>query len=143
MRGFYIFWFFFCAGWGYLMATFPTHDAESLMHVLITFPVATFFGAIVTYVGLRGKPPSAANSRLSIDLKPWQQPLGFIQFVTITLVFSAIWGIGLSMLPRGRNVVYPLFMLSLATGSLLGAWAACRVYRGGLTDRAGEKPPAL
>ena len=105
------------------------------MNALVTFPVAVFFGGIVTYFGLRSKPASAANSRLSIDLKPWQHPLGIIQFVTITFIFSAIWGIGLSMLPQGTNVLYPLRMLSLASGSLLGAWAACRVYRGGLTTK--------
>ena len=116
------------------------------MNALVTFAAAILFGGIGTFFVLRSKSTSAANARLNIDLKPWQQPLGIIQFVTITFIFSAIWGIGLAMLPQGTNVLYPLRMLCLAVGGLLGAWAACRVYLGGLTRASigtGEKPPAL
>ena len=117
------------------MSTFPHHDGDSLVNVLLTFALASFFGGIGTFFGLRSKSASAAHARLNIDLKPWQQPLGMIQFGTITFIFSAIWGIGLFMLSQGSNVLFPLRMLSLAAGGLLGASAACRVYRGGLKYR--------
>jgi hypothetical protein len=146
MRAFYVFWFFFCAGWGYLLLTFPHHEGDSLLNVLLTLVLAVLFGGIGTFFVLRSKSVSAANVGLNIDRKPWQLPLGMIQFVTITFVFSAIWGVGLSMLLPGTNVLYPLRILSLAVGGLLGAWAACRVYGSGLTGAStgtGEKPPAL
>lgn len=146
MRAFYVFWFFFCAGWGYLMSTFPHHDGDSLLNAFLTLVLAIFFGGVGTFLVLRSKAISAAHASLNIDLKPWQQPLGMIQFGSITFIFSAIWGIGFFMLPQASNILFPLRMLFLAAGFLFGAWAACRVYRGGLTGASTgtrEKPRAL
>ena len=100
-----------------------------MVNVIVTFPVAIFFLGLLAFFALRTTSVPAERARLSIDLKPWQRPLGILQFVTVTFIFSAIWGIGFSASSQNANVYYPLRVLALATGGLLGTWVACRVYR--------------
>jgi hypothetical protein len=129
MRFFYPFWFFFCGGWGYLLSRFPHEEGMSWGSVFATFPVAIASLAILTFFGLRKNSVPVQSARLSIDLKPWQQPLGILQFVTATFLFSSVWGIGLSVFSQGANVLYPSQFLALAAGGLLGALAGCHAYR--------------
>jgi hypothetical protein len=129
MRIFYTVWFFFCAGWGHLLSKFPHQEGDTFALAFLAFPIAIFTMGLMAFFGLRSKSVPAEGARLSVDLKPWHQPLGILQFVCITFVFSAMWGIGLSMWSQGGNVIYAGQVLAMASGGLLGTWGACRVYR--------------
>ncbi len=129
MRIFYAFWFFFCAGWGYLFPSLPPQEGDSVTNVLLTLPISIIGFAALAYFSIRGARISASNARLSFDLKPWHQPIGVLQFVMITFTFVSFWAIGFSVFFY-QVTPLPFFrILSLSFGGLVGVWAACRLYR--------------
>lgn len=128
MRIFYVFWFLFCGGWGWLMAMFPVQPGDSIYSSLLAFPLAVvFLGGLVSFELYRRK-FRPENACLNINLKPWEQPLGVLQFVLLTFLFSSTWGLGFSVSQSATPFV-PLQALGMSVGGLTGAWAACRVYR--------------
>ena len=129
MRIFYVFWFFFCAGWGFLLSSFPPDERDSVARVLLAFPVFLVIFGLLAFVALRSASLPASSARLSLGLRPWQKPLGVFAFVQITALFTSLWGIGFSLLFHHRSALQSLEVLALSLGVLAGASFACRVYR--------------
>lgn len=127
MRVFYLIWFFVCSGWGYLMATSTSGEAWTTQ--VMAFPIAICTFALLVFSELRRLDLPVEFAHLSIDLKPWQQPLGVVQFTLITFIFSAAWGLGWCLCLQGTHLDHPLNVLALSSGGLLGTWSACRMYR--------------
>jgi hypothetical protein len=128
MRTFYTFWFVVCSGWGAALASLPPLY-ESAAGTALSFPMAIASVGLLSYLGLRrrGLPPEEA--RLNLDLRPWQQPIGVMQFILLTFLFSSLWGIGFVPILRSGSVLVPLRAFALALGGILGLWGACYAYR--------------
>lgn len=127
MKRFYVIWFFFCAGWGYLMAQpFTGNAPRPVSEILLAFPLGALATAMLFAVeAWRVHPGKLAAPR--IELKPWQMPTGIMQFVFVTFAFSGLLGLLFgAFLPAG-DVRQPLFILLMSLGGLAGILA---VYRG-------------
>lgn len=123
MRAFYIFWFFFCAGWGYLSATFPAEHSPSLFQAVIAFPVALAMSTALLWYELRSTPTGALASPPSLTLKPWNRPIGLALFIGLTFSFAGIWG---SVMALSFKLPSPLVAFqSLAAGA--GLAGSCLV----------------
>src|SRR5687768_10321605 len=129
MRRFYVFWFFFSAGWGYLMSQpFPGFEPKAAAHILGALPL----GALMTFVLLgieawRMRPGKLPAPR--IELKPWQMPTGVMQFVFITFLFSGFWGVVFGLLIASSDFREPLFVFLLSVGGLVGIVGIHRVFQ--------------
>jgi hypothetical protein len=134
VKHFYPFWFVFCAGWGYMFANFPDDPQLPRMEGspgdIVTFIAisACAFGAIV-YVALRFPPKPLESARFGIDLKPWDQPLGVLQFVGVTFLFVGLWAALFLLLDMGVRPDLATFILATSTSLLLGGLIGARVYR--------------
>jgi len=56
MRLFYSFWFFFCAGWGYLLAGFGEAEGPAWSRLAASFPLALLTSAVLFWLQLRRLP---------------------------------------------------------------------------------------
>jgi hypothetical protein len=127
MKRFYVGWFFFSAGWGYLMAQ-PFADVPP--RPAADIPLAFLSGAITAALLLgieawRARPGKLPAPR--IELKPWHMPTGLMQFVFVTFTFSGLWGVLLGTLLTTGDVKEPLFVLMMSLGGLAGMLG---IYRG-------------
>lgn len=135
MNRFYVFWFFFCAGWGYLMAQ-PIPNAtvpQSLGLALASFPISavTFFLILAIDVW-RSRPRKL--TRPSFALKPWNMPAGGALFVLVTFAFAGVWGILVAAILDQAIVVQALQFFLLGLGGLVGVWSAYYVFPSRFTD---------
>ncbi len=80
MRIFYIFWFFFCSGWGYLLATFPNENAPPFLQVAATFPAAFATTLVLIWLEVSRLPNAEEASAPTFRLKPWNRPMGMVLF---------------------------------------------------------------
>ena len=130
MKRFYVLWFFFCAGWGYLMAEpLPEGFApRSISMALATAPVAavTFFALLAFELWRHG--PNHKLPRPSISLKPWQMPLGPAIFVPITFLFSGMWAVMFAAVRGNGQLPEAVHFLLLGAGALIGVWGVHRVF---------------
>jgi len=126
----YVLWFFFCAGWGYLMAElFPGVEQRSLVEALLALPLSALTVLMIMAVEFWRLAPGARLSAPSLSLKPWNMPVGVIQFVSVTFMFSGIWGLVFAPMRTSGAIEQPLFFLSLSVGSLVGLFAVHHIYR--------------
>jgi hypothetical protein len=72
MRIFYAFWFFICAGWGFLLSSMPIQEADTLTNIIVTFPVSLVAFAALAFISMRKATPPGNAARLNVGLKPWQ-----------------------------------------------------------------------
>jgi hypothetical protein len=129
MKRFYAFWFFFCAGWGYLLAQFPPSDN----HTTALMVVGSFLGGIFTLfllmaIELWRIPSGRQIVGPSLTLKPWNLPFGIPMFVLITFLFSSIWGVLFGFLVPAMSASHPAQFLSLSIGGLLGLRLSTHVF---------------
>jgi len=113
MRKFYIFWFFFCAGWGYLFAGFAESDSPPWNQIAASFPLGILSFVVLFWFELRRLPPGQVADQPSFNLKPWNRPTGMAFFIGITFVFAALWGIPIAILahlPGLRTAVNALVL---------------------------------
>ena len=128
MKRFYIFWFFFCAGWGYLFAQMPSAIASPVAQVPATFAVGAISVFVLIAIEIWRAGPSRSLSQPSLSLKPWNQPVGLMLFVLLTFLFSSIWGLGISVFSPSGTLLAPLYTFSLASGGLVGLLGGHRVF---------------
>ena len=126
----YVLWFFFCAGWGYLMAeSFPGDEQRSLVEVLFALPLSAASVIAIMAIKFWRLAPGAKLLAPSLSLKPWNMPVGVIQSVSVTFLFSSIWGLVFAPMRSSGAIEQPLFFLFLSVGSLAGLFAVHRFYR--------------
>lgn len=128
MRWFYAFWFFFCSGWGYLLATFAESDGPSLGQLFASFPVALLTFVVLFGVSLYRLPLGRRVQRPSLDLKPWNQPTGFLLFLALTFVFSSFWGVGIAVAGQLSGLRVALHFLALGAGALAAIFVSRYVF---------------
>jgi hypothetical protein len=129
MRIFYIFWFFFCASWGYLLPFATANNEKSIVDSVSVFPLAlTVFGSMAFWTMISAK-IQHEDARISLDIKPWERPLGIFVFVPVSFIFVSIWGMGFSIFLHDKGLAGSLEVFSMASGILTGAWCACHAYR--------------
>lgn len=128
MHLFYIFWFFFCAGWGYGLATFPAYAAPSPAVMLLTFPSAVLGFFVLFAYELRRLPDGKLAAPPSLSLKPWNRPTGLEMFVSLTFTFSALWGIGIAQAFGYSGLYYSLHSLALGTGGFVATYICHRAF---------------
>jgi hypothetical protein len=125
MKRFYIFWFFFCAGWGYLTTTFPPDMAPPISRLPATVVLGAISAMMLLAIELwRG----SKLSRPSLGLLPWNQPVGLILFVALTFLFSGLWGVLFASVSPSGVIEVPIYVLSLSGGALLGLLGCFRVF---------------
>ena len=126
----YVFWFFFSAGWGYLMSeSFPGAEQRSLAEALGALPLSALTIVMIMAVELWRMGPNRKALPPSLSLKPWNMPVGIPQFVMITFLFSSIWGLVFAFIRESGAVEQPLFFLSLSVGGLAGLLAVHHLFR--------------
>lgn len=125
MRLFYAFWFFFCAGWGYLAASFSEADGPPWGHLAASFPLAVLTCAVLFWLELRRMSPGQLAQRPSLKLRPWNRPTGMLLFIGLTFVFAALWGVAIAVLAGLPGVRVALSFLALGAGDV-GAIFVCR-----------------
>lgn len=124
VRIFYFFWFFFCAGWGYLSATFPTQPSPSLVHAVVTFPATLAMSTGILWYELRGLPIGALASPPSLHLKPWNRPIGLALFIGLTFAFSGVWGIAMALTFVLPSPLVALHFMAMGAGLAGGCFVA-------------------
>ena len=128
MKRFYVFWFFFSAGWGYLVSQpFPGVEPKALLQVaggLLAGALTMFM--LLCVEAWRTRPHKLP--RPSIDLKPWQMPTGVMLFVLVTFLFAGFWGIVFGLSLSGSDFREPAFIMLTSIGGLVGVWAAYRAF---------------
>jgi hypothetical protein len=128
MKRFYVFWFFFSAGWGYLMSQpFPGFEPKTIAHIAAALPI----GALMAFLLLgieawRARPGKLQAPRL--DLKPWEMPTGLTQFVFATFMFSGFWGVVFGAVLASSDFREPLFFFLLSVGALAGIVGVHRAF---------------
>jgi hypothetical protein len=125
MRLFYAFWFFFCAGWGYVLAGFAESDAPSWGNLFASFPLALLTCVVLFWLELRRLPPGQFAQLPSLRLKPWNRPTGFILFIGLTFVFTSLWGVVIAAVAHLPGLRVALHFLLLGAGTV-GAVLVCR-----------------
>lgn len=128
MRIFYIFWFFFCSGWGYLFATFPNENAPPFLQVAATFPAALATTLVLIWLELRRLPNAEGASAPSFRLKPWNRPMGMFLFVGTTFAFAGLWGTGLAWAFDLSSLATALQVMFTGLGLVVGCHAAPRLF---------------
>lgn len=130
MKRFYVFWFFFSAGWGYLMSEpfLDTPNPRTLVMVLASFPAGAITFLLLLSVELWRLGPTKKLSPPSLALKPWHLPFGLATFVVLTVLFSSVWGVVFALAKANGQVFEPLHFFMLSAGGLLGMWAAYRIF---------------
>src|SRR5690349_21687257 len=113
MRVFYVFWFFFCAGWGYLLASFAESDAPPWANLVATFPISLLFGVLMIWLELRSLPLGRLADPPSLKLKPWNRPTGIVLFIGLTFVFASVWGVAIALAANMSGIRVALNALSL------------------------------
>jgi hypothetical protein len=120
MKRFYVFWFFFSAGWGYLMSQ-PSATAEpkAATHILAALPLGALTAALLLAIeAWRARPGKLPAP--SIELRPWHMPTGVMQFVFVTFMFSGFWGVIFGAILTSSDFREPLFFLMMSVGGLVG-----------------------
>ncbi|EYC52782.1 hypothetical protein AZ34_03890 [Hylemonella gracilis str. Niagara R] len=135
MRIFYMFWFFFCSGWGYLVATFPAEAAPPLSQSLVPFPVAMAMAMAFTWWESRGI-KSRKLPAPSLRLKPWDLPIGLMVFIGLTFTFTGIWGVALAIGFGLSSPTQALYFLALGLGFAIGCYTASRLMPDRFTNTA-------
>lgn len=128
MRFFYAFWFFFCAGWGYLSATFPSEQSPHWVHAAYTFPITLAMSIGLIWLELQKLPAGKTAPRPSLQLKPWNRPLGVTLFVGLTFAFSGFWGLGLSLLFNLPSPFVAFQFFAMGAGFVGGCYLAYRLF---------------
>lgn len=129
MKRFYGFWFFFCAGWGYLLAQFPPpNNYNSLLTVVGAFLGGVFTFFLLMTIEVWRTPSERRVAGPSLNLKPWNLPFGIPVFVLITFLFSSIWGVFFAILVPAMSVSHPAQCLALSTGGLIGLRLCTHVF---------------
>jgi hypothetical protein len=130
VKRFYVFWFFFSAGWGYLMAEpWPAGFApRSITMALVSLPVAALSLFLLLSFELWRLGPNNKASRPSLSLKPWNMPFGGAVFVLMTFFFAGSWGVLFAMIRDNGQVSEPLHFFLLSAGGLIGVWGVYRVF---------------
>jgi hypothetical protein len=129
MRIFYLFWFFFCGVWGYLLPLAATENEKSILETLMSFPLALIGFGLMAFFAMKSAKINSSEAHIRLDIKPWKRPLGTFVFVPISFVFISVWGIGFSVFLHKKGLLGTIGVLALASGVLFGTWFACRVYR--------------
>jgi hypothetical protein len=126
----YLLWFFFCAGWGYLMVeSFPDAEQRSLVEALGALPLSALTVFMIMAIEFWRMGPDKKILRPSLSLKPWNMPVGAMQFVFVTFLFSSVWGLVFAPMRESTAFEQPLFFLSLSVGGLVGLWAVHHLFR--------------
>lgn len=128
VRAFYVFWFFFCAAWGFLSATFPAESSPGWMQVVVALPAMLLTTLGLHWMELRKLPHGRLVSRPSLKLKPWNRPMGLAMFVGLTFLFSGIWGSGISLVSNASSLRVALQFLAMGVGLIGGCYVACRLF---------------
>jgi hypothetical protein len=128
MKRFYVFWFFFAAGWGYLIAEPlpPGFAPRSIPMAFASFPVGTLTVFLILAIELWRLGPNKKALPPSLTLKPWTMPFGMVMFVLMTFLFASTWGILFSMLRVDGQITEPLHFFCLSVGGLVGIWSVFR-----------------
>lgn len=128
MRAFYAFWFFFCAGWGYLSATFPSEHSPDWLQAAAALPVALGTSIGLLWLEFRKLPDGRFASRPTLTLKPWNRPMGFVMFIGLTFAFAGFWGVAMSLIANLSSPGYALQTLAMGTGFTGGCYVACQIF---------------
>ena len=128
MRLFYILWFFICAGWGYLSATFPSQHSPSWTSVAIALPIALVTSIGLLWMELRKLPTGTLALPPSLLLKPWNRPAGPVLFAGLTFLFAGLWGTAMGMTLNLSSPLVALHFLCIGAGVAAGCFAAHRLF---------------
>lgn len=130
MKRFYLFWFFFAAGWGYLMSEpFPNApQARTLAMSFASLPVGAITFFLLFSIELWRLGPNAKLPRPSLSLKPWNVRMGLPIFVLMTFLFSSVWGTVFALSKSNGYVTEPLHFFLLSVGGLTGIWLVYRLF---------------
>lgn len=125
MRKFYVFWFFFCAGWGFGMSGFPESDALPWGQLAASFPIGVLSFVVMLWFELRQLPPGRFADQPSLSLKPWNRPTGMLLFGGLSFVFASLWGVAIAVVADLPGLRVALQFLSLGA-SVVAAIFVCR-----------------
>jgi hypothetical protein len=128
MRVFYVFWFFFCAGWGYLSATFPSEHSADWLRAATALPAAFATSVGLLWLDLRKLPAGTLAMRPTLRLKPWNRPIGLVLFIGLTFAFTGFWGIWMSLIANLSSPGVALQTLAMGTGLTGGCYVACLIF---------------
>ena len=126
MKWFYVFWFFFCSGWGYLMSRSPYSITPNPILMIL---VGILLCGLLVFFSLIACRTSPEKARLKIELKPYDLPLGIFQITFVTAILTSFWGVVFGCLLPACDLRLPLKNL---IGFLVGWFVVvltCRVYR--------------
>jgi len=128
VRLFYLFWFFVCAGWGYLSATFPSQHSPSWTSAAITLPAVLVISVGFLWVELQKLPPGTFALPPSLLLKPWNRPAGAALFIGMTFLFAGLWGAAMCLALVLPSPLVALHFFAIGLGSVAGCFAAHRLF---------------
>lgn len=128
MRFFYVVWFFFCAGWGYLIADFPESDAPPWGQVVGSFPLALLTFGGLYWLELRRLLPGQLAQPPSLKLKPWNRPTGLMLFIGLTFVFASLWGVVIAAIGDLPGLRIAVNFLMLGAGAVVAIFACRRIF---------------
>jgi hypothetical protein len=128
MRTFYVFWFFFCSGWGYLLAQFQESESPTWGQVVVLFPAAFLFSFLLVWLELRRLQGGERAQRPSLALKPWDRPTGMALFGGLTFMFASLWGVGFSVVGGMSGVRVALHFMAMGVGLVTATLASYRLY---------------
>ena len=125
MRVFYFFWFFFCAGWGYLLAGFGEVFSPTWAQIILSFPLSFLVFAVLFWLELQRLPPGQLAQSPSFKIKPWNRPTGLLLFLGLTFAFISLWGVAIALVTNITGLRVMLYFLAISCGGV-GAILVCR-----------------
>jgi hypothetical protein len=125
MRAFYFFWFFFCAGWGYLLAGFGEVFGPTWAQITLSFPLALLVCAVLFWLELQRLPLGQLAQPPSFKIKPWNRPTGLLLFLGLTFTFISSWGVIIALVTHITGLRITLYFLAISCGCV-GAILVCR-----------------
>ena len=129
MKRFYVFWFFFSAGWGYLMSQpFAGAEPKTATHILGALPLGALTAALLLAIEAWRARPGRLPAP-NIELRPWHMPTGVMQFVFVTFTFSGFWGVVFGATLASSDFREPLFFLMMSIGGLVGIVGVHRAFQ--------------
>lgn len=128
MRSFYVFWFFACAAWGNLSATFPSEHSPTWLQMAATLPAALTTSIVGLWLEFRRLPPGRLVARPSLKLKPWNQPMGLTIFIGLTFAFIGIWGLGMSWVFNLSSPAVAFQSFASGAGLAAGTYVFYRLF---------------
>ena len=92
------------------------------------FPVALAMSLALLWWEVQKLPSGRVLSRPSLQLKPWNRPIGQVLFIGLTFAFSGFWGLVLSVSFELSSPGIALQFFAMGAGLAGGCICAWRLF---------------